>query len=97
MEALINFQNRFRGFGNIPFFQCVLFENLKSDPRERSTGQTERTLADHKLKEMERPAHDVRRPCVGCYERIRQQRSREVSAASVKKIKTFYPDCDIFY
>jgi len=44
----------------------VPYENLKSDPRERSTSQTKRKLADHKLEEMEGSARDVRRRCVGC-------------------------------
>ena len=34
-------------------------ENLKHGPRERSTSQTKRRLADHKLEEMEGPARNV--------------------------------------
>jgi hypothetical protein len=75
----------------------VPYENVKPGPRERSTSQTKRKLADHKLEEIEGSARDVRRRCVGCYEKIRQQQSREASAASAKKIKTFCPDCDKFF
>ena len=51
----------------------VPYENLKPGPRESSTGRTKRKLADHKLEEMEEPARGVRRRCVSCYEKIRQQ------------------------
>ena len=51
----------------------VPYENLKPGPRESSTGRTKRELADHKLEEMEKPARGVRRRCVSCYEKIRQQ------------------------
>ena len=47
-------------------------ENLKPGPRQQATSQTKRKLTDHVLEEMEGPAHDVRRRCVGCYEKIRQ-------------------------
>jgi hypothetical protein len=75
----------------------VPYENLKPGPRERSTSQTKRKLADHKLEEMEGSARDVRRRCAGCYEKNREQQSREVSYAVAKKIKTFCPDCDKFF
>ncbi len=75
----------------------VPYENLKPGPRERSTSQTKRKLADHKLEEMEGIARDVRRRCVGCYEKIRQQQSREANAAAAKKIKSFCPGCDRFF
>ena len=55
-----------------------------------------RKLTDHKLEEMERSTGDVRRRCVGCYEKIRQQQSREASATAVKRIKSLCPDCDKF-
>lgn len=42
-------------------------------------------------------AHDVRRRCVGCYEKLRQQQSRETSATTAKRIKTFCPDCNPFF
>ena len=75
----------------------VPFENIKSGPRERPTSQTKRKLADHKLEEMEGPARNDRRRCVGCYEKIRQEQSREASATAAKRIKSFYPDCDKFF
>jgi hypothetical protein len=50
---------------------CMPFEKLKSGPRQRTTGQTKRKLADHKLEEKEGSARDVRRRCAGCYEKIR--------------------------
>ena len=72
-------------------------ENLKPGPGERSTSQTKHKLADHKLEKVEGVARDVRRRCVGCYEKIRQQQSREASGMATKRIKTFYPDCDKFF
>jgi hypothetical protein len=75
----------------------VPYENLKPGPGERSTSQTKRKLADHKLEEMEGAARDVRRRCVVCYEKIRQQQSREATAIAAKRIKTFCPDCDKFF
>ena len=75
----------------------VTYENLKPGPEERSTSQTKRKLADHKLEEMEGAARDVRRRCVGCYEKIRRQQSREATAIAAKKIKTFCPDCNKFF
>jgi hypothetical protein len=75
----------------------VPYENLKPGPRQRPTSQTKRKLADHKLEEMEGSVRDVRRRCVGCYEKIRQQQSREASATAAKRIKTFCPDCDKFF
>ena len=81
----------------------VPYENLKRGPGERSTSQTKRNLADHKLEEMEGAARDVIRPrdvrrrCFGCYEEIRQQQSRDATAISAKIIKTFCPDCDKFF
>jgi hypothetical protein len=75
----------------------VPFENVKPGPRERSTSQTKRKLADHQLEEKKGSDRDVRRRCVGCYEKNREQQSREVSYAAAKKIKTFCPDCDKFF
>ncbi len=74
----------------------VPYENLKPGPRERSTSQTKRKLADHNLEEMDGSARIVRRRCAGCYEK-REPQSREVSYATAKKIKTFCPDCDKFF
>jgi hypothetical protein len=75
----------------------VPYENLKPDPRERSTSQTKRKLADRKLKEIKESDRDVRRRCAGCYAKIRQQKSKEASNATAKKVKTFCSDCDKFY
>ena len=58
-----------------------------------SIGQTKRKLADHKLEEKERSARDVRKRCTSCYEKIRQQQSREASVSTAKKVKTFCLDC----
>jgi hypothetical protein len=75
----------------------VPFEKLKSGPRQQPTSQTKRKLTDHQLEEMGGCARNVRKRCVGCYEKIRQQQSREASTAAAKKIKTFCPDCDKFF
>jgi hypothetical protein len=64
-------------------------EKLKPGPGQKSTGQTKRKLADHKFEEKEGSARDVRRRCAGCYEKIRQQQSREVSLVTAKKNKNF--------
>jgi hypothetical protein len=73
------------------------FKKLKSGPRQKSTGQTKRKLADHKLQEKEGSARDVRRRCVGFYEKIRKQESIETSAMAAKRIKTFCLDCGKFF
>ncbi len=52
---------------------------------------------DHQLEEKKGSDRDVRGRCVGCYEKNREQQSREVSYAAAKKIKTFCPDCDKFF
>jgi hypothetical protein len=52
------------------------FENLKPGPRQQSTSQTKRKLADHKLEEIEDSDRDIRKRCAGCYEKIRQQEPR---------------------
>ena len=54
-------------------------------------------FSDHKLEEKEGSARDVRRRCVGCYEKLRQQQSRDISATTAKRIKTFCPDCEQFF
>jgi hypothetical protein len=46
---------------------------------------------------MKGPARNVRRRCVGCYEKIRQQQSREASVTAAKRVKTFCSDCDKFF
>jgi len=75
----------------------VPFEKLKSGPRQKSTGQTKRKLADHKLEEREGSARNVRRRCTGCYEQGRKQQSREASYAAANKVKTLCSDCDKFF
>ena len=72
------------------------FEKLKPGPRQKSIGQTKRKLADHKLEEREAYGRDARRRFVGCYEKLRQQQSREASNAAAKKIKTFGSDWQFF-
>ena len=72
-------------------------ERLKTGPKQKSTGQTKQKLTDHKLEEKEGSARDVRRHCVGCYEKTRKQESREASAMASKRIKTFCPDCGKFF
>jgi hypothetical protein len=73
------------------------FENLKPGPRQQSTSHLKRKLVDHQLEEMEGSARVTRRRCAGCYEKIRQEKSREASLAAAKKIKTFRADRDKFY
>jgi hypothetical protein len=73
------------------------FEELKPGPRQKTTSQIKRKLADHELEEKEGSARDVRRRCVSCYEKLRRQQSRETSATTAKRIKTFCPDCDQFF
>ena len=75
----------------------VPFENLKPGIKQQLTSQSKRKLVDHQLEEGQEFSHDVRRRCTGCYEKIRQQQSRETSNAIVKKVKTFCPDCDKFF
>ena len=72
-------------------------ERLKPGPKQLSASHSKRKLADHKLEEKEASARDVRRRCAGCYEKIREQQSREASNAATKKIKTFCPNCDKFF
>ena len=72
-------------------------ENLKPGPRQQAVSHSKGKLADHKLEEKEASARDVRRRCAGCYEKIREQQSREASNVATKKIKTFCPDCDKFF
>ena len=76
---------------------CVPFGNLKPGPREQSISYLKRKLGDSKLEEKERSVREVRRCCAGCYERTREEESREASLAAAKTIKTFCADCDKFY
>jgi hypothetical protein len=73
------------------------FEKLKPGARQKRTGQAKRKLADHKLVEKEGYRRNVRRRCVGCYKKIRQQQSREANNIAAKKIKTFCSDCHTFF
>ena len=72
-------------------------EDLKPGPRQQSTSSLKRKLADHELEEMEGSTRNVRRRCAGCYEKNREQQSREVCHSTTKKIKTFCSDCNKFY
>jgi hypothetical protein len=73
------------------------FEELKPGLRRQSTSHLKRKLADHKLEEKEGTARDVRRRCAGCYEKNREQQSREACHTTTKKIKTFCSDCNKFF
>jgi hypothetical protein len=73
------------------------FQNLKPGPKQQPTSQTKCKLTDPKLKEKEGSACVVQRRCTGCYEKIKQQQSREASNATAKKKKTFCSDCDNFF
>lgn len=75
----------------------IPFENVKPGPRERSTSQTKRKFRDHKLEEKQGSDRDVRRRCVGCYAKNREQQSREACHATTKRVKTFCSDCDKFF
>ena len=81
--------------------RCLLlgvpYENLKPGPRERSTSQTKRKLADHKLEEKEGSTRNAGRQCTGCYAKGRAEQSREASNAAAKKVKTFCSDCDKYF
>lgn len=65
--------------------------------RERSTNQTKRKLADHKLEEQEGSTRDVGSRCTGCYAKRRVEQSRSASNASAKKLKIFCSDCDKYF
>ncbi|CAF1609126.1 unnamed protein product [Adineta ricciae] len=71
-------------------------KNLKPGPRQQSTSSLKRKLADHKLEGMEGSTCNVRRCCVGCYEKNREQQSRAACHSTTKKIKTFCSDCNKF-
>jgi Transposase IS4 len=73
------------------------FEKLKPGPRQQSTSRSKRKLADHKLEEKKGSDRDVRRRCVGCYEKNREQQSREACHSTTKRIKTFCSDCNNFF
>ena len=72
-------------------------EKLKPGPRQQLTSHSKRKLGDHKLEEKKGSDRDVRRRCVRCYEKNREQQSREACHSTTKKIKTFCPDCNKFF
>jgi hypothetical protein len=55
------------------------FEKLKTGPRQQPASQSKRQLADHKFEGKEGSARNVRRRCASCYEKSREQQSREAS------------------
>ncbi len=75
----------------------VPFEEFKSGPRQQSRSHLKSKLADHKLEEKEGSARNVCRRCTGYYEKIRQQQSREASATTAERTKTYYSDCEKFF
>ena len=75
----------------------VPYENLRPGPRERSTSQTKRKLADHKFEEKEGSTRNVDRRCTSCYAKGRAEQSREASNAAAKKVKTFCSNYDKFF
>jgi hypothetical protein len=81
-------------FRESPLLLGGLFENLKPGSRERSTSQTKRKLADHQLEEKKGSDCDFGRRCIGCYEKNREQQSREACHSTTKRIKTFCSDCN---
>ena len=72
-------------------------EKLKPGPRQQLTSHSKRKLADHRLEEKKGSDRDVRRRCVACYEKNREQQSREACHSTTKKVKTFCPDCNNFF
>jgi hypothetical protein len=72
-------------------------EVLKPEPRQKPRREVRYNSAEHKLQEKGESARDVRRRCAGCYEKIRQEESREASAAAAKKVKTFCAECGKFF
>ncbi len=70
---------------------------MRPSRRQEPRSHSKRKLADHKLEEKEASARDVRRHCTGCYEKMRQQQSREASNATAKKIRSFCSDYDKFF
>ena len=72
-------------------------ENLKPGPRQQPTSHLKRKLADHKLEEKKGSDHNVRRRCIGCYEKNREQQSREACHSTTKRIKTFCSHCNSFF
>jgi len=73
------------------------FEDIKPGPRPQSKSYLKCKLVDHKLQEKEGSARNVRRRCAGCYEKNREQQSREACHATTKRIKTFWSDCNKFF
>jgi hypothetical protein len=54
----------------------IPFEKLKPGVTQKPTGQAKRKLADRKLVEKGGYGRDVRKRCVGCYEKVRQQQRK---------------------
>jgi hypothetical protein len=75
----------------------MALENQKPSPRELSTSQRKRKLADHKLEERKGSDRGIRRRYVGYYEKKREQQSKEACRATRKRIKTFCSDCNTFF
>ena len=71
-------------------------ENLEPGPRARSTSQTKRKLADHKLEEKEGSMQNVGRRCTDCYAKGRAEQLRKARNAAAKKVKAFCSNCDNF-
>ena len=80
-----------------PFLPVAPSENLKPGPRERSTSQMTRKLADHKLEGKEGFTSNVGRRCTDCYAKGRVEQSRETNNAAAKKVKTFCSACYNFF
>ncbi len=78
-------------------FLGVPSENLKPGLRQQSTIYLKRKLVDHKLEEKKGSDRDVRRRCVSCYEKNREQQSREACHSTTERIKTFCSDCNKFF
>ena len=53
-----------------------------------------RKLAGYQLKEKQGFDRDVRRRCVGCYAKSREQQSTEACHTTTKRIKVFCSDCN---
>jgi hypothetical protein len=60
-------------------------EKLKPGPKQQSTTHSKHELADHKLEEKKGSDRDVRRRCVGCYEKNREQQSREACHSTTEQ------------
>jgi hypothetical protein len=68
----------------------MLFEKLKSSPRQKPISHSKRKRTGHKLAKKKETACIVERRCAGCHEKVRQEQSREATVIAAKKIKTFF-------